>query len=153
MTYGEKDQYAQQYDAYRRTSGMSSVSSESGTYGDVNNGAIGITGNGNHATSFDLPTSGNVSGGFSSGKGSRFAKFFDNKGKEPQTGAMAKSTGLLSPSPLRDHRQDVNRVLMENHGDNRTMEDIFAMLQSSAQVRLQRFLFCKCLLMFTGSAH
>jgi zinc finger CCCH domain-containing protein 13 len=131
--YEEKDLYIQQYDSHRRTSGVSSVSSESVTYTDLGNSNGGFIGNSGHASNFDLPVSGNQGGSYSSGKGSRFAKFFDNKGRDSAMAPITKPTGLSTPA-LQGHRQDLNRVHMENQGDNRTMEDIFAMLQSSAQV-------------------
>jgi hypothetical protein len=73
---------------------------------------------------------------YSSGKGSRFAKFFDNKGgREPQmVGGKPMLGGLTSPSPIQGHRPD-SRVPLDSR-DPRTMDDIFAMLQNSAnQVR------------------
>jgi hypothetical protein len=113
----------QQHNGPRRASGISSISSDSGSYVDINNGVGGFTGNG-----FDPASS--TSGNFTNGKGSRFAKFFDNKGRDAPMGAITKP----SPSPLQGHRQDVNRILMEQQGDGRSMEDLFAMLQSSSQV-------------------
>jgi hypothetical protein len=103
-------------------------------YNDVSNNNGGFIGNGGQTSTFDLTTPGNQAGSYSSGKGSRFAKFFDNKGRDSSAAMITKSTGRPSPSPLQGHRQDVNRIHMENQADPRTMEDIFAMLQSSAQV-------------------
>jgi hypothetical protein len=105
---------------------MSSVSSE-GSFGDV-----GFIGNGSGGA-IDL-VSGTPNGpNYSSGKGSRFAKFFDNKGgREPQmVGGKPMLAGLTSPSPIQGHRPD-NRVPSDSQGDPRTMDDIFAMLQNSA---------------------
>lgn len=60
-------------------------------------------------------------------KGSRFAKFFDGKGKETNT-PVGKSP--VAPPPPSSLRQE------PNHPANaeRSLEDIFAMLSSSAQV-------------------
>lgn len=105
---------------------MSNVSSE-GSFVDV-----GFVGNGSGST-ID-PMSGAANGpNYSSGRGSRFAKFFDNKGgREPQmVGGKPMITGLTSPSPIQGHRPDA-RVPSDSQGDPRTMEDIFAMLQNSA---------------------
>lgn len=105
---------------------MSSVSSE-GSLVDV-----GFVGNGSGGT-IDL-TSGAPNGpNYATGKGSRFAKFFDGKGgREPQmVGGKPMLAGLTSPSPIQGHRSD-NRMSSESQADPRTMEDIFAMLQNSA---------------------
>ena len=103
---------------------MSSVSSE-GSFGDV-----GFVGNG---SAIDLVSGAANGPNYSSGKGSRFAKFFDNKGgREPQmVGGKSMLAGLTSPSPIQGHRPD-NRVPSDSQGDPRTMDDIFAMLQNSA---------------------
>ena len=122
----DRDLYVQQFESQRRASGMSNVSSE-GSFVDV-----GFTGNGG-GSAIDL-TSGTPNGqNYSSGKGSRFAKFFDNKGgREPQmVGGKPMLAGLTSPSPIQGHRPD-NRMPTDSQGDPRTMDDIFAMLQNSA---------------------
>ena len=121
-----EDLCVQQFDPQRRASGMSSVSSE-GSLVD-----IGFVGNGSGST-IDL-TSGAPNGpNYSSGKGSRFAKFFDNKGgRESQmVGGKPMLAGLTSPSPIQGHRPDY-RMSSDAQGDPRTMDDIFAMLQNSA---------------------
>jgi len=89
----------------------------------------------------DVPTSGTLPGGhpgpyeqLSSGvaaaKGSRFAKFFDGKGRDPQPG-MGKVSGLSSAQ-----RSDIGGYngIPANNPDARAMEDIFAMLSNSAHV-------------------
>jgi len=122
--FDDKDLYVQQYESQRRASGVSSVSSE-GSFGDV-----GFMVNGSGID----PMSGTPGGpSYSSGKGSRFAKFFDNKGgREPQmVGGKPILAGLTPPSPMEGHRPD-NRVPSDSQGDPRTMDDIFAMLQNSA---------------------
>lgn len=118
--FDDKDLYVQQFESQRRASGMSNVSSD-GSFVDV-----GFVGNGSGST-IDL-TSGAPNGpNYSSGKGSRFAKFFDSKGgREPQmVGGKPMLASLTSPSPIQGHRPD-------SQGDPRTMDDIFAMLQNSA---------------------
>ena len=105
--------------------------SSEGSFGDA-----GFIGNVNGGT-IDL-TSGTPNGpNYSSGKGSRFAKFFDNKGgRDPQMmGGKQMIAGLTSPSPIQGHRPG-DRAPSDSRGDPRTMDDIFAMLQNSAnQVR------------------
>lgn len=93
---------------------------------------VGFVGNGSGGA-IDL-TSGAPNGpNYSSGKGSRFAKFFDSKGgREPQMmGGKPVLAGLTSPSPIQGHRPD-NRGPSDSPGDPRTMDDLFAMLQNSA---------------------
>ena len=128
--FDDKDLYVQQFESQRRASGISSVSSE-GSFGDV-----GFAGNVS-GSAIDL-MSGTTNGpNYSSGKGSRFAKFFDSKGgREPQmAGGKPMLAGLTSPSPVQGHRPD-SRMPLDSRGDPRTMDDIFAMLQNSAnQVR------------------
>ncbi|CCM00939.1 uncharacterized protein FIBRA_02986 [Fibroporia radiculosa] len=106
-------------------------------YSDVGNahpGATSMSSNG----SIDLAGA-NVPGGvnYATGKGSRFAKFFDSKARENQAGGGRKAPGLSSyPSSaaLPDPRHTpVSMNGMINNGETRTMEDIFAMLQNSAQ--------------------
>ena len=71
--------------------------------------------------------------GSSAGKGSRFAKFFDAKNREPQSNVGPRRTpvqpGLVPTPPLPGHG-GVNQSVAEN----RAMEDLFAMLQNSTQV-------------------
>jgi len=123
--FDDKDLYVQHLESQRRASGMSNVSSE-GSFGDG-----GFIGNGSGSAIDLMP--GTNGPNYSSGKGSRFAKFFDNKGgREPQMVAgKPMHAGLTSPSPIQGHRPD-NRVLSDSQGDPRTMDDIFAMLQNSA---------------------
>lgn len=75
---------------------------------------------------------------YAGNKGSRFAKFFDNKtrdnalpGYKPQT-----PTGFLSSSPNPLHRQEQMAYggAPSTGPTERTMEDIFAMLNNSSQV-------------------
>lgn len=76
-------------------------------------------------------------------KGSRFAKFFDAKHRDMQPGpAMRKGPmgpGLVSTSPHPGQRSDGMPLagMGGNMGDGRAMEELFAMLQNSAQVRKQ----------------
>lgn len=75
-----------------------------------------------------------VSSGIASAKGSRFAKFFDGKSRESQPAPFAKgpigTSGLSQPAP-----QKTDLGLHPSHNSEaRAMEDIFAMLNNSAQV-------------------
>jgi hypothetical protein len=66
--------------------------------------------------------------------GSRFAKFFDNKPREVINGGVkGQNTGFVNniPPPHQRHDPGSSPAL---GGDQRTMEDLYAMLQSSAQV-------------------
>ncbi|TCD63396.1 hypothetical protein EIP91_005604 [Steccherinum ochraceum] len=125
-------------EAVRRASGLApsnqfSPSSEAGLqYQELGNVAPP------NGSGFDL--SGNPAGGnYATGKGSRFAKFFDAKPREPQVPVGARRTsvgaGFVSTSPRPGQRQDP--IALNGMGganpENRTMEDIFAMLQNSAQ--------------------
>ncbi|KAH8100640.1 hypothetical protein BXZ70DRAFT_165827 [Cristinia sonorae] len=114
-------------DPSRRTSGVPPSESNS-PYQELGNG---------NGAAYDL--NGNPAGGnYAAGKGSRFAKFFDAK-REPQANPNMRRTsagpGFVSTSPHPAHRQDpmsMNGMGAANP-ENRTMEDIFAMLQNSAQ--------------------
>lgn len=123
--FDDKDPYVQQLESQRRASGMSNVSSE-GSFGDA-----GFIGNGSGGAIDLMP--GPNGPNYSSGKGSRFAKFFDSKGGREQQmmGGKPMLAGLTSPSPTQGHRPD-NRGPPDPQGDPRTMDDIFAMLQNSA---------------------
>lgn len=82
------------------------------------------------------PTESNANG-YVSAKGSRFAKFFDGKGRDPSATQTKPQTptGFLSPSPSLGQRQDQSGFngLHGNHNDPRTMDDLFAMLSNSSQ--------------------
>ena len=76
--------------------------------------------------------------GFSAAKGSRFAKFFDGKGREGAISA-AKPQGPLgfassSPGPGPGQRQEHFNGALGGVADHRAMDDIYAMLNSSSQV-------------------
>ncbi|KAH9835639.1 uncharacterized protein C8Q71DRAFT_762895 [Rhodofomes roseus] len=96
------------------------------SYGDLGPGgsleANGIPGGPNYAT----------------GKGSRFAKFFETKPREAPPMPNRKMSGMAgfpSNAQILDPRQGGMGLNggMNGNGDARTMEDIFAMLQNSAQ--------------------
>lgn len=80
--------------------------------------------------------------GHAAGKGSRFAKFFDNKAREGPP--MAKSqapASFVSSSPGPGQRPEpgaFNNGMLGGGADHRTMDDIFAMLSGSTQVRDSR---------------
>lgn len=69
-------------------------------------------------------------------KGSRFAKFFDGKSREQPATASAESLDAFSHPQLTYQRQQgiSGSDPYPINAENRTMEDIFAMLQNSTQV-------------------
>ncbi|KAG6813072.1 hypothetical protein H0H92_014131 [Tricholoma furcatifolium] len=73
--------------------------------------------------------------GYSANKGSRFAKFFDAKGREGAPVIPKTPLGLMSSSPVPGNpRQEPGFGTNQGNGpDYRTMDDIYAMLSSSAQ--------------------
>ena len=76
--------------------------------------------------------------GFAAPKGSRFAKFFDGKGREAPPPKTQTPTGFTSPSPILRHGQMFDQGgpggPSNGAGEQRTMDDIIAMLANS-QVR------------------
>lgn len=102
-------------------------------YSDYNGPASNFPPNG----SYDVAAGNLTSANYAAGKGSRFAKFFDTKSRDGQgPQVLRKNSGLLSTSPHPGPRQDPSVINgLAGNPDNRTMEDIFAMLQNSAQVR------------------
>ncbi|KAI0079596.1 hypothetical protein K474DRAFT_1696309 [Panus rudis PR-1116 ss-1] len=115
-----------------------SLGSENGSaYPDPNSLSSNFVGNG---PPFDLGGAAATGANVAAGKGSRFAKFFDNKAREVSPGVPVRN-GQRGPalgpstSPLPNLRQDqlVGNGGLGNGPENRTMEDIFAMLQNSAQ--------------------
>jgi zinc finger CCCH domain-containing protein 13 len=92
-----------------------------------------------NAPGFEL--GGNAIGSGPSGaKGSRFAKFFDAKNREPQISPVSRRTpvqpGLVPTPPLPNQRQDsMVHNGIQTAAENRAMEDLFAKLQNSTQVR------------------
>jgi zinc finger CCCH domain-containing protein 13 len=76
--------------------------------------------------------------GFSAAKGSRFAKFFDGKGRDGAI-SVAKPQGPAgfassSPGPGPGQRQEHFNGALGGLTDHRAMDDIYAMLNSSSQV-------------------
>lgn len=69
-------------------------------------------------------------------KGSRFAKFFDGKSREQPAAPLTEDLSPLAHSLLPYQRQQgvVGGESYTLGSENRTMEDIFAMLQNSTQV-------------------
>jgi len=70
-----------------------------------------------------------------SGKGSRFLKYFEDKGREGQAGSIRKPqgpVGFQSPSPNLGQRQDQGGFngIPGGH-DNRAVDELFAMLNTS----------------------
>ncbi|KAF9229479.1 hypothetical protein BS17DRAFT_771518 [Gyrodon lividus] len=76
--------------------------------------------------------------GIAAAKGSRFAKFFDGKGKDNQAiGLSQGSIGTLGPSQsTAPQKMDVLGLLPPHNHEARAMEDIFAMLNNSAQAQI-----------------
>lgn len=78
-----------------------------------------------------------VGSSIASAKGSRFAKFFDGKGRDSQSALGAKAPigmgtpGLSQPAP---QKMDIPGLHPPHNSEARAMEDIFAMLNNSAQV-------------------
>ncbi|KIK94862.1 hypothetical protein PAXRUDRAFT_827562 [Paxillus rubicundulus Ve08.2h10] len=79
-----------------------------------------------------------VGSGIAAAKGSRFAKFFDGKGRDSQpVGSSKGSIGTLGPSqPTPLQKMDVAGFPPSHNPDARAMEDIFAMLNNSAQAQI-----------------
>ncbi|PIL32053.1 hypothetical protein GSI_06757 [Ganoderma sinense ZZ0214-1] len=103
-------------------------------YGDLGGSQAGVF----PPSSLD-PSGSNVPGGvgYATNKGSRFAKFFDQKTREVQVGGPRHAQQIPNLPPAMPHpnqRQDsISLGGMGTPRGERTMEDIFAMLQSSAQ--------------------
>ncbi|KAI9572813.1 hypothetical protein HD554DRAFT_2326246 [Boletus coccyginus] len=76
-----------------------------------------------------------IGSGVAAAKGSRFAKFFDGKSKDGQPASFAKgltiTPGLSQPIP---QKTDFPGLHPPHNSEARAMEDIFAMLNNSAQV-------------------
>ena len=82
-----------------------------------------------------------IGAGTSAAKGSRFAKFFDAKNREPQINVGRKASGgagFVSTSPLPGQGRDPMTMngMSNTPVESRAMEDLFAMLQNSTQVRV-----------------
>ncbi|KAK7694557.1 hypothetical protein QCA50_001743 [Cerrena zonata] len=104
-------------------------------YSEMNSPASGFPTNG---PPYDL--GGLAGASYATGKGSRFAKFFDGKTRDQPQGIPSARKGPApgfgpSISPLPGQRQDplMSNGLLANGVEGRTMEDIVAMLQNSAQ--------------------
>ena len=76
-----------------------------------------------------------VGSGIAAAKGSRFAKFFDGKSRDGQPASFAKgpigTSGLSQPT---SQKMDLPSLHPPHNSEARAMEDIFAMLNNSAQV-------------------
>jgi hypothetical protein len=84
-------------------------------------------------------------------KGSRFAKFFESR--EQPAAPLTEDLNSLAHPPLPYQRQQ-GLVGGESYPlgiENRTMEDIFAMLQNSTQVRQLDQVFARCLIFIRDS--
>jgi hypothetical protein len=87
-------------------------------------------------------------------KGSRFAKFFDGKSREQPATPSAEDLGSLThPLLTYQRQQNVGGGESYTHNtENRTMEDIFAMLQNSTQVSYLVQVFAQCPMFIRDSA-
>ncbi|KAF5375050.1 hypothetical protein D9758_000119 [Tetrapyrgos nigripes] len=93
----------------------------------------------------DSPALDSVGAGQGPGRGSRFAKFFDSKGKDtpasvPNVPKSATPTGLVSSSPIPGSRVEGNfGIASAGHGhEHRTVDDLFAKLSMSSSLSSQR---------------
>jgi len=79
--------------------------------------------------------------GVATGKGSRFAKFFDGKARDvqPTSSKQQVGGGFSSPSPNHHQRHEHTSLVTGTSGDQRAMDDLFAMLNNSAQVSFNVF--------------
>lgn len=115
----------------RQERAAAGLGSDGGSYVDLGRASPNFPGN---VGTFELTNAGVAP------KGSRFAKFFDAKHRDIQPGpAMRKSSigpGLVPTPPLPGPRAEVvsRGALGGNVTDSRAMEELFAMLQNSAQV-------------------
>lgn len=77
-----------------------------------------------------------MNSGTAAAKGSRFAKFFDGKGREAQASLASKGMmGNLGPlPPTGAQKVELGGLNPSGNAETRTMEDIFAMLNNSAHV-------------------
>jgi hypothetical protein len=73
-----------------------------------------------------------LNSGIAAAKGSRFAKFFDGKGRDSQPG-MGKAP-MGGPTPAQRGELNGYNGIPTSNPDARAMEDIFAMLSNSAHV-------------------
>jgi hypothetical protein len=111
------------------------VTSDSNTgnnYFNANSDSFTVNG---PSPSFDPTNNGTQ---YTSGKGSRFLKYFEDKGRDSQTGGMRKPqgpVGFQSSSPNLNQRQEQGGFNgMLGNGDNRSVDALVAMLSTSAQV-------------------
>jgi hypothetical protein len=87
--------------------------------------------------------------GLAAAKGSRFAKFFDGKGRDAQPG-MGKAP-MGGPAPAQRGELSGYNGIPNGNPDARAMEDIFAMLSNSAHVGFFTFYPSSALISFLGS--
>jgi hypothetical protein len=134
----EPENYGHNPDSMRRTSIASpadritlSATSDSNLGGSYFNGnSDNFTGQGQ---SLDPTNNGSQ---YASGKGSRFLKYFEDKGREGQVGGIRKPqgpVGFQSSSPNLGQRQDQGSFndIPGGHGDNRTFDELLSMLHTT----------------------
>lgn len=147
----------QMNEGIRRTSGSSAAErailglpGEAGSpFGELGGPQAGGFAPGGVPLEANLPGGGN----YAASKGSRFAKFFDTKTRELQNAGPRLSQQVPGMPPAIPHpsqRQDsISLGGMAAPRGERTMEDIFAMLQSSTQVCVETLL-CMFIQQLTG---
>jgi hypothetical protein len=149
--------YANHHDSLGRTSVVSermpfNATSESGPYSDL--GASNANSLSLNHPGLSLESSNTIGGNtYATGKGSRLAKFFDGKSRDgaPLTAkAQTPPVGFTSSSPIPGQRQDqvsFNGMIGGNSTD-RAMDDLFVMLNNSAQVLwiffLRAYMYSSC---------
>lgn len=132
----------QSFSPFEDQTRLAFTSEESGKLGDPSTDHqelrehIPFTPSSEHGSFHDAASDNSV--GLSVAKGSRFAKFFDGKGREGAISAAKPQgpTGFASssPGPGPGQRQEHFNGALGGVTDHRAMDDIYAMLNSSSQV-------------------
>lgn len=146
--------YVSNHDALRRTavpspaerpqfSGASDTASNYSNMGHVSANSDSFSVNGQGQPFDPIGGANNSSQQFATGKGSRFLKYFEEKGREGGQvpgvsigGGIRKPSGpgFQSSSPAPGQRPEQGGF-NGGHTDNRTVDELFAMLNNSSQVR------------------
>lgn len=128
VTYESPDNFGQ--DPLRRTPiippGFSAPSESNSSYVGATLETFGVNGPGSSLDTMN---------GY--GKGSRFLKYFEEKGRDGQVLRKPSGpVGFQSSSPVANPRQDTGNLasMPAGHVDNTAMDDLFAMLNTSVQV-------------------
>ena len=133
----EPGNYSHNPDFLRRTSIASSadrttlsVTSDSNNYFSANSDNFTLNG---PSQSFDPMSNGSQ---YTTGKSSRFLKYFEDKGRDGQTSAIRKPqgpVGFQSSSPNLGQRQEQGGFsgIHGGHGESRAVDELVAMLNTS----------------------